>query len=155
MARAAVAVVAVPKLHRRRSVVVPKVARQSGHVPLRGRVWPSRDVSSSPPRYGAPPEGNAEGGRMSQEPRRRARKWRPWASYLLNEFGDLFGILLGLAVALVVLALVVSYLWALVQDFRNDEPVGCSNWSPGKVAESPHDAACEAQWEDQLEGLTP
>jgi hypothetical protein len=51
---------------------------------------------------------------------------------------------------LVVLALVVGFGWALIQDWRTDEPLNCADWTPGKVAESPHDLACEVQFEDQL-----
>jgi uncharacterized membrane protein len=90
---------------------------------------------------------------MSREPQRWTQKWRPWAYYIVSELGDLFGILIGLVLALVILAFVVSFAWALVQDLRTDEPLDCSTWSPGKVAENPHDMACEGQWEDQLNEL--
>jgi hypothetical protein len=77
------------------------------------------------------------GGRMSREPRRWAQRWRPWASWALNELGDLFGILIGLPLALVILALVVSFVWAVVHDWRTDEPLDCSTWSPREGGREP------------------
>jgi hypothetical protein len=62
---------------------------------------------------------------------------------VLSGFWATVSFLMGAALILFVLALVVSYLVTLVQDIRTDEPLDCSKWAPGKMAESPHDLACE------------
>src|SRR5829696_6268193 len=53
------------------------------------------------------------------------------------------------------LALAVRYVVAVVRGLSLRPPMDCSDWSPGKMAESPHDLACEAQWDDQLNELNP
>jgi len=56
---------------------------------------------------------------------------------------------------LVAIVLVLGYVGALIEDWHSGSPEDRSDWSPGKVAESPHDQACEAQWDDQLNELNP
>jgi hypothetical protein len=40
-------------------------------------------------------------------------------------------------VVLVALAFVARYVVGVVEDFRSDSPEDCSDWSPGRMAESP------------------
>jgi hypothetical protein len=88
---------------------------------------------------------------MSQE----SPPWRRRVSDALSQLGEVVGCLFVGLLILVALALVVRYVVAVVEDFRSDSPEDCSNWSPGKMAESPHDLACEAQWDDQLNEPNP
>jgi hypothetical protein len=81
--------------------------------------------------------------------------WRQRAADFLSSLGEAVGCLFVGFLILVGLALVVDYVVAVVKDFRSDAPLDWSDWSLGKMAESPHDLACEAQWDDQLNELNP
>jgi hypothetical protein len=86
---------------------------------------------------------------------RESLPWRHRANDVLWQLGEVVGCLFVGLLVLFALALVVRYVVAVVEDFRSDPPMDCSDWSPGKMAESPHDLACEAQWDDQLNELNP
>jgi len=86
---------------------------------------------------------------------RESPPWRQWAGRALTGLWGLFAFLMGALLVLVVLGLIVGYVAAVVEDLRSDSPEDCSDWRPGKVAESPYDLACEGQWDDQLNELNP
>ena len=86
---------------------------------------------------------------------RESPPWRQWARYATRQLWELVGCLMGVLLVLVALAFIVRYVVAVVEDFRSDTPVDCSNWSPGRMPESPHDLACQDQWDDQLNELNP
>jgi hypothetical protein len=86
---------------------------------------------------------------------RESLPWRHRASDVLSQLGESSDASLW-AYWSCSLLLSPCAMWSqLSEDFRSDPPMDCSDWSPGKMAESPHDLACEAQWDDQLNELNP